>query len=594
MAVISLSEIAINTTVKIKLDGVLEDFIVKQVGIPSTAPEGMYDTSCDGVWVESQWLWPDSMKFAPSETGYHYGTSNVHKFLNDAETGYLSHFDPEFLEKLPPVKIPYNTSTYYTGGQSDTKTGADGLEVRAFIQAQTEVSGSWEWQNVGIGVCLAGNKKYNYPYADGDYDKFTKANPSKRRTYWCREPQYNSSVSSTRNYQAVMYAGWTQNNYTSIMFSQATVSYYIAPTMILPKTWYYDTDTGEVIYTAPPTAPGSIDVTGVVIGEQAAITLTAATDEDGTVESYIYERSVDGSSDWQQIANVNSLTQQDTVSEDWGTVAYRACAVDNMGVSGPYVTSETYDVNAGWVIISGPNENLGDKPVTFDFNFTLSVSGESNIETIDYIIELDGKQIKSGSVNENEQVSVQIETRTLGSGSHVITVSASKDLYVPSVKTFTFNIPTAVLPEAGKSGVFYGPDGNPLYPLTLAQQVIGSDGKDLGSIISGLLSQSVVQMEYGTYVGTGTYGESNPNSLTFDFDPVCVIAGRSALLGSSLNTQGCIIALKGTTVSAFSVSSCIIDGNTITWYSTSNADRQINGSGVTYGYIALGLKEGTK
>ena len=86
------------------------------------------------------------------------------------------------------------------------------------------------------------------------------------------------------------------------------------PAFVLPGTLYVD-DSGNVVTNEPPTAPGSINVTNTVAGGQATITLTAATDPDGTIASYRYERQVDGGQ-WQQFADVNSLTQTDQIGED--------------------------------------------------------------------------------------------------------------------------------------------------------------------------------------------------------------------------------------------------------------------------------------
>ena len=112
--------------------------------------------------------------------------------------------------------------------------------------------------------------------------------------------------------------------------------------------------------------------------------------------SYIYERQVDGGA-WQQVAQVNSLTQTDTVGEDWGTVAYRACAVDDLGLAGPYITGETYTVNSGWVTIGGPAEDMGSQPRRFDFAFSVSVSGVASVDAITVSVARDGTQVYSGT-----------------------------------------------------------------------------------------------------------------------------------------------------------------------------------------------------
>ena len=111
--------------------------------------------------------------------------------------------------------------------------------------------------------------------------------------------------------------------------------------------------------TSPPRHPGSIEVTGIVGGGSAAITLTAATDPDGTVESYRYERQVDGGA-WTQFADTSSLSQTDAVSSEWGTVAYRACAVDDAGEAGPYATSQTGDGELGLDHHFGPGRKSGE------------------------------------------------------------------------------------------------------------------------------------------------------------------------------------------------------------------------------------------
>lgn len=52
----------------------------------------------------------------------------------------------------------------------------------------------------------------------------------------------------------------------------------------------------SVVNNSPPSAPGSIDVRNAIAGNYATITITEATDSDGYVTGYIFERSVDGGS----------------------------------------------------------------------------------------------------------------------------------------------------------------------------------------------------------------------------------------------------------------------------------------------------------
>lgn len=117
-----------------------------------------------------------------------------------------------------------------------------------------------------------------------------------------------------------------------------------------------------------------------------------------------------------------------------------------------------------------------------------------------------------------------------------------------------------------------------------------SSGNTVGkATISSLASvlQSVggyAKIQTGSYVGTGTYGSSNPCSLTFDFVPKCVLISSRHRETSSMvacypvaNTY--ISDVDGTITLTW-------NDNTFKWYGDS-ANRQFNTSKNTYGYIAL-------
>ena len=251
---------------------------------------------------------------------------------------------------------------------------------------------------------------------------------------------------------------------------------------------YATSQTYTVVHNLPPTAPGSIAVSGVVRGESAAITLTAATDPDGTVASYIFERQVDGGA-WQQVAQANRLTQTDTVGEDWGTVAYRACAVDNLGLAGPYITGETFTVNSGWVTIGGPAEDMGSQPRRFDFAFSVSVSGVASVDAITVSVARDGTRIYSGTPSAGAKISVPVDARLLGAGEHVIEVQASKDDYLPASRRYTFTVPAATIPDGGYGAISQASDGKTMFYTTLAQRCIGTDGVDIQAQVDALTAR---------------------------------------------------------------------------------------------------------
>ena len=306
----------------------------------------------------------------------------------------------------------------------------------------------------------------------------------------------DGSVASYTYERSVDGGGWTVFATSSALTrtdpvddSWTTVAYRAKATDNLGVSGPYATsETYTVVHNLPPTAPGSIAVSGVVRGENAAITLTAATDPDGTVASYIFERQVDGGA-WQQVAQANSLTQTDPIGEDWGTVAYRACAVDNLGLAGPCITGETYTVNSGWVTIGGPAEDMGSQPRRFDFAFSVSVSGVASVDAITVSVARDGTRIYSGTPSAGEQISVPIDARLLGAGEHVIEVQASKDDYLPASRRYTFTVPAATIPDGGYGAISQASDGKTMFYTTLAQRCIGTDGVDIQAQVDALTAR---------------------------------------------------------------------------------------------------------
>lgn len=116
-----------------------------------------------------------------------------------------------------------------------------------------------------------------------------------------------------------------------------------------------------------------------------------------------------------------------------------------------------------------------------------------------------------------------------------------------------------------------------------------------------------VRIASGSYVGTGTYGSSNPNTLTFGFEPkIVIISGYSE--GDASKYQGIGFFVRGTKFSSGSATAAVWqnatypnsqnsanavtwNGNEMSWYTTVNsmlATSQFNAANSTYTYIAIG------
>lgn len=103
------------------------------------------------------------------------------------------------------------------------------------------------------------------------------------------------------------------------------------------------------------------------------------------------------------------------------------------------------------------------------------------------------------------------------------------------------------------------------------------------------------KIEAGVYTGTGTYGSSNPCSLTFDFVPsILIISGVLKSKSTTISGVGSVVmnisyGYYGESYSEYSIRGNVQSiGNQVQWYSDNAASEQMNTSGNTYYYVAIG------
>ena len=138
-------------------------------------------------------------------------------------------------------------------------------------------------------------------------------------------------------------------------------------------------------------------------------------------------------------------------------------------------------------------------------------------------------------------------------------------------------------------------DGNLARCLTLSSTVGGAGSYYTIFGEHNSEEMKLAKIAEGTYKGTGTYGSTAPNSLTFDFTPKMVFIqhlgsgrefgifcyGASAGLGSyDVGSSNSTQPLLTTWVN-----------KTLTWYNSSDygkAELQLNRSGTTYKYVVIG------
>ena len=150
------------------------------------------------------------------------------------------------------------------------------------------------------------------------------------------------------------------------------------------------------------------------------------------------------------------------------------------------------------------------------------------------------------------------------------------------------------------------PASNDLFPF---RDISGNTGGSvtLANLVNVLSSDfstlGFTKIQTGSYVGTGTYGVDNPNSLTFDFMPKFVIvtpdlAGKGSLegyIGIFIYGAAFVPFSYGGGTSGGDNLNLIVSGwgtNTLKWYSGGNDRNQLNespsGYVKKYNYIGLG------
>lgn len=197
---------------------------------------------------------------------------------------------------------------------------------------------------------------------------------------------------------------------------------------------------------------------------------------------------------------------------------------------------------------------------------SVSDDGKITLQSSNYITLYDGSSISDASVLVGKFI-MPVAQQT----SPIAPFMAGMVYFIPSNATFS------------RSGHLY---------IDRYQPVTGYAAIPAGTTIEylGKLGDKA-RVQFGSYVGTGTYGYDNPNTLTFDFVPKLVI-----ISGYTSNGYTTVTFVRGASsagypangVNYFSMKLSWKDKK-VSWYNTSyDADQQANKSGYRYNYVAIG------
>lgn len=172
---IPISELPVENTVKIAVNGTLRDFLIVHQGLPSS----LYDDSCNGTWLLMKDVY-ETRQWNSSNVN-DYANSTIHSYLNST---FLAMFESNIQNVIKQVKIPYVNGT----GGSAVASGANGLSAKIFLLSGYEV-----------GWTTSDNEGFPVDGAKLDYFAAGLGGNSKRIAYlggsaiywWLRSPNNN-------------------------------------------------------------------------------------------------------------------------------------------------------------------------------------------------------------------------------------------------------------------------------------------------------------------------------------------------------------------------------------------------------------------
>ena len=322
MASVALGTKAIGSTVKLKVNGTLRDFIVVHKGKPGS----MYDASCDGVWLLMKDCY-EAKRWHSSNVN-DYANSEVHSYLNSA---FLNLFDADIRAQIKQVKLPYRAGSGY--GKIVT-SGASGLSTKIFLLSSTEVNLVHGYEPTNEGACLS---YFSGTVQNGADTKRVANYNGSAVNWWLRSPYCGSSYGAA-------YALLVNSNGNGGNNICSNAGWYLRPALVLPSN-LLTSDDGTVNTNTAPTTPGSITVPeGAEGGKNIEVTWTASTDAEKNLEGYIVERSTDGGNTWTQVFKGGGLKATFLVPAGSETIMCRVKAYDSEGLYSGYRNSAQVSV----------------------------------------------------------------------------------------------------------------------------------------------------------------------------------------------------------------------------------------------------------
>lgn len=318
MAYVTLSSKAIGSTIKLKVNGSVKDFIVVHQGKPSS----VYDDSCNGTWLLMKDIY-ENRQWHSSNTN-DYANSTIHSYLNST---FLNLFESNIKNAIKQVKLPYRKGS---GTSTTVTSGSNGLSAKIFLLSATETSFSHAYMPSGEGTELA----YFKGCADDSSDSKRVAYFGRFATvWWLRSPHCS-------NFLNALYVDSNGDRGSNFCSNSCGVR----PAFVLPSTLLVSDD-GTVSTNTAPSTPWNISVPSSIMGgTNISISWAKSSDAESNLAGYKVERSTNGGSSWSQIYQGTATSTTNNVAFGTTSVMYRVKAYDTEGLESGWRTSSQVTV----------------------------------------------------------------------------------------------------------------------------------------------------------------------------------------------------------------------------------------------------------
>lgn len=246
-----LGDMAVGSTVKIKVDGTLENFIIVQQGNPDST---IYDASCNGTWVLMNALYILQKWDSRHDD---YASSDISDYLRNS---FFNLLEPSCRSAIKSVKIPYVDN-------ETVHDGANGLPATVFLLSASELG----WAGNNASVYEDGSRLSRFP---------NDSQSSTRVAYYKGSSRYYWTRSKARDYSDGIFIVTSDGGYEVKAVYANDVG--VRPAFILSKEQLVSGN-GTIIWNQPPEVTSDAGATGAELGEKNAPFMVGytVTDKDG-------------------------------------------------------------------------------------------------------------------------------------------------------------------------------------------------------------------------------------------------------------------------------------------------------------------------